>query len=74
MNEKHAQIPVIAFFVIVGAAILILGLIRPLGGMERVMVTLIGTVGIVGTLGRILFWRGQAKAKMRIRADEDVVR
>ena len=70
MNDKFTEITIMIFFSAIGVMILVLGWVRPLDGLERAMVTAIGSAGIISTLVRLLLARGQRRAAMRVPANE----
>ena len=70
MNDKFTEITIMIFFSAIGVMILVLGWVRPLDGLERAMVTAIGSAGIISTLVRLLLARGQRRAAIRVPASE----
>jgi len=71
MNDKFTEITIMTLFSAIGVVILVLGWVRPLDGMERAMVTAIGSAGIISTLVRLLLTRGQRRAEVRVTASDN---
>ena len=66
MNEKFTKFTMMTLFSAIGVVILVLGWVRPLDGLERAMVTAIGSAGIISTLVRLMLTRGQRRAAVRV--------
>jgi hypothetical protein len=66
MNDRFTEITIMTLFSAVGVMILVLGWVRPLDGIERAVITLIGGAGIVGTLVRLLLTRSWRKAAVAV--------
>jgi hypothetical protein len=71
MNDKFIKITMMTLFSAIGLSILVLGWVRPLDGMERAMVTAIGSAGIISTLVRLMLTRGQRRAAVRVAVNEN---
>ncbi len=63
MKDKSMEVFLAVLFGILGLAIIILAWVRPMAESERILTTLIGSVGLLSALGRGLFLKTNRQEK-----------